>query len=187
MSELVPVMRAIGHCALAFCAGALTYYAKVADGDEAASDGQPRWAVVLKATRTGKKMDMTWEKDQEEIEKLFQKSKVLRREEVQRGGKRDEIYYKRITDPPANWKLVSDVILNWRSGHNAINRDFALFSSYEDLRAEKGAWKHCNFDGPSIGAFRDCGPSTAELNRYFAAEVKDDNVLESVTFSVLEA
>jgi hypothetical protein len=177
---IVSTVIVIGACFL-------TYYAKVADIDDAASDGTPRWAVVLKATRTGNKMDVTWEKGKERIEELFRESKVLRREEVQRGGKKDEIYYKRITDPHANWKLVDDVILNWKSGHNAINRDFALFSSYEDLRANNGAWKYCNFDGPSIGAFRDCGPSGPKLNRYFANAVTDDNILESVTFSVLEA
>ena len=72
------------------------------------------------------------------------------------------IIYKRLT--PVNdvdmWDLFT---LNWfssrRGKKNDMNKDFQLFSNYDDAKNNRNPWKFCNYDDPGVGFPRDCGPN----------------------------
>ena len=90
-------------------------------------------------------------------------------ENPNRKSSHQRIVYKRYT--PVNkidmWDLLTT---NWFSRrvrpHNYMgmrnssrNRDFRLFSNLNDAVNNKKWWKFCNFDDPTVGFPRDCGPS----------------------------
>ncbi len=40
-----------------------------------------------------------------------------------------------------------------------LNVDFQLFSTLNDALTGSGAWQYCDYDDPSVGFPRDCGPT----------------------------
>lgn len=77
-----------------------------------------------------------------------------------------DIYYKRLTDlASAGSHDFLDLFLNnWFNGvdiANTFNVDFELYSSYADAMAGTNRWTFCNFNDPSVGFPRDCGPTGA--------------------------
>ena len=42
-----------------------------------------------------------------------------------------------------------------------IHVDFDLYSTLEDAVAGRAPWEFCNYDDPSVGFPRDCGPLDA--------------------------
>ena len=72
------------------------------------------------------------------------------------------IVYKRIT-PIDNINMWDLFTTNWFSSRrgvkNDLNKDFKLYSSYEDAVADRRAWRKCNYDDPTVGFPRDCGPT----------------------------
>jgi hypothetical protein len=71
------------------------------------------------------------------------------------------IVYKRLT-PIGNINMWDLFTTNWFSSRrgvkNDLNKDFKLYSSYENAVADKNPWKSCNYDDPTVGFPRDCGP-----------------------------
>jgi len=65
------------------------------------------------------------------------------------------IYYKRLTDPPSeerdfNGEIPADFLdlflNNWYDEpKNKLNKDFELYSTYEDALAETNRWEYCNY------------------------------------------
>jgi hypothetical protein len=47
----------------------------------------------------------------------------------------------------------------WSSNFNNLNVNFLLFSTYDDLLANRNAWRFCNYDDAGVAFPRDCGPS----------------------------
>merc|ERR1711871_110162 len=67
-----------------------------------------------------------------------------------------EVYYRRYTSP-ASFAPYDYMKMNWFSRNNVLNKDFGIFSSYEDAMAKRNPWKYCNYDDPGVGFPRDCG------------------------------
>jgi len=94
-----------------------------------------------------------------EFNKLFQKSSPHHIVKRLCSGCRSEYkttYYRRYTHP-SSFGVYDYMVENWFSKNNEINKDFGIFSSYEDAKAKKNAWKFCNYNDPGIGFPRDCG------------------------------
>ena len=74
------------------------------------------------------------------------------------------VVYKRLT-PLNGLDLAQTLTTNWFStgkvDNNVFNVDFKLFTSLPDAKADRNAWKFCNFNDPGVGFPRDCGPSGA--------------------------
>jgi hypothetical protein len=68
------------------------------------------------------------------------------------------VYYKRMTNKK-NFNPYDYMRNNWRDTHNKLNKDFAIYSTLEDVERGRNAWKFCNFNDPGIGFPRDCGKS----------------------------
>ena len=49
---------------------------------------------------------------------------------------------------------------SWTSNKNLMGKDFKLFSTFDDAKADKNEWKFCNYDenNKGIGFPKDCGP-----------------------------
>jgi len=75
-------------------------------------------------------------------------------------GTHKTIYYKRITDD-SRIDYRNLFVYQWTSHHNILNRDFKMYSSLEDLKADRNAWRFCNYNGIAVSrpiAFPyDCG------------------------------
>lgn len=87
---------------------------------------------------------------------LFRNSNVFKRECVNCVGSHKEIYYKRITPIPSTFSIYNQ-FNNWTSTNNILNKDFKLYSSWNDLINDTNSWNACNYDDPNIGFPRDCG------------------------------
>ena len=59
-----------------------------------------------------------------------------------------------------------------------MNEQFALFSSYDDLLANRSPWSFCNYanDDPGIAFPRDCGPSGPVYNQWNSLSTAGQNV-----------
>jgi hypothetical protein len=81
------------------------------------------------------------------------------------GVSHQDIYYRRFdTDGlPAKFDLLKLMKNNWFSdgkiSGNTFNVDFKLYSTYADAVADTNAWTFCNFDDPTVGFPRVCGPT----------------------------
>ena len=42
---------------------------------------------------------------------------------------------------------------------NVLRKDFNLYSTYEDAKADNYPWTECNYNDHGIGFPRDCGPN----------------------------
>mmetsp|Transcript_7833 Transcript_7833/g.11962 ORF Transcript_7833/g.11962 Transcript_7833/m.11962 type:complete len:507 (-) Transcript_7833:105-1625(-) len=71
-----------------------------------------------------------------------------------------DIYYKRLTPLPEGLNFLDLFLNNWKSGEgNEFHKDFELYSSMDDVKAESNEWTFCNFNYGGIGFPRDCGPT----------------------------
>ena len=85
------------------------------------------------------------------------------------------MYYRRYTSP-ASFGVYDYLKENWFSKNNAINRDFGIFSSYDDAVAKRSPWQFCNYDDPGVGFPRDCGKTGAvghQWNSWTRGDGKD--------------
>mmetsp|Transcript_9868 Transcript_9868/g.13957 ORF Transcript_9868/g.13957 Transcript_9868/m.13957 type:complete len:501 (+) Transcript_9868:187-1689(+) len=70
-----------------------------------------------------------------------------------------DIYYKRITELPAELNFFDLLMNNWfNTPGNAHHTDFELYSSVDDAVKGVGEWNYCNFNDAKVGFPRDCGP-----------------------------
>ena len=88
------------------------------------------------------------------------------------------IYYRRFTD--VHTFDIYSYLKDWRSDHNELNIDFALYSSLEDAIRDSGRWEYCNFDKKDIGAFRECGESKKKKHQY----VSNKKTMKKARFSI---
>eukprot|EP00526_Cylindrotheca_closterium_P006728 CAMPEP_0113637752 /NCGR_PEP_ID=MMETSP0017_2-20120614/19773_1 /TAXON_ID=2856 /ORGANISM="Cylindrotheca closterium" /LENGTH=746 /DNA_ID=CAMNT_0000548819 /DNA_START=2249 /DNA_END=4489 /DNA_ORIENTATION=+ /assembly_acc=CAM_ASM_000147 len=78
-----------------------------------------------------------------------------------------DIYYKRITNVPAQsafsgeaTDFVNLFTDNWMTTPlNVLDTDFKLYSTYDDAINNVNEWTYCNYDDPTVGFPRDCGPN----------------------------
>jgi len=71
-----------------------------------------------------------------------------------------DIYYKRLTPLPEGLDFLDLFLSNWRNDEgNEFHKDFELYSSIDDAKAESNEWTFCNFNYGGIGFPRDCGPT----------------------------
>ena len=81
-----------------------------------------------------------------------------------------DIYYRRLTPMPDDFDLLDTLLNNWFDTDNALNVDFALYSTHLDAYYDTNRWTFCNFNDPGIGFPRDCGPSgqvNSNWNSYY--------------------
>jgi hypothetical protein len=80
------------------------------------------------------------------------------------GSQHRNIYYKRLTPWPTSYdrgnRDACDLFtVTWSNRNNNLNTDFKLYSTLADARADRNAWRSCNYNDPNIGFPRDCGVS----------------------------
>ena len=73
-----------------------------------------------------------------------------------------DIFYKRITSW-GNINIRNLFLDTWSSKpngtSNVLNKDFELYSTYQDALNGNNKWNVCNYNDTGIGFPRDCGPS----------------------------
>jgi len=82
-----------------------------------------------------------------------------------------DIYYKRITEIPGMEELdFLDLFMdNWfDSISNTLNVDFELYGSLEDAETGQNKWTFCNYNDPTVGFPRDCGPTGYKASQWNA-------------------
>lgn len=83
---------------------------------------------------------------------------VIRRECARCGAQHRDVYYKRLTGK-TTFDAYGLLLETWSSTNNALNKDFALYSSLADAANDRNAWKFCNYNDRGVAFPRDCGPS----------------------------
>eukprot|EP00947_MAST-08B_sp_MAST-8B-sp1_P004238 g4238.t1 len=83
-----------------------------------------------------------------------------------------EIYYKRLT-PLKGFNAYHALGHTWTAkgnpeGSNAFNKDFKLYSTYQDAVKDEHAWTRCNFDSTGTGFPRDCGPNSFTMRNWYS-------------------
>jgi hypothetical protein len=66
------------------------------------------------------------------------------------------MYYRRYT-AVKDFAIYDYLKNNWKSSANRLNKDFGIFSSYQDALVKQNPWRFCNYDDKGIGFPRDCG------------------------------
>jgi len=97
-------------------------------------------------------------------------NKVLYRYCADCTGTHQHIFYKRLTAIPSELQFLDLFMDNWFDTHNVLGVDFNLFSTYEDAENDENPWTFCNYNDPTIGFPRDCGPSgyrAHQWNRFY--------------------
>lgn len=130
-----------------------------------------------------------------DTELLFSKSGVFRRKCCTCAPSHQTIFYKRLTPLLPGMTVTSLMKQTWTSFGNILNVDFKLYSSYADLKADKNAWKFCNYDVPGVAGFRECGPIKAVPFQWNSIDAHLINALKAtnkpsglnVTYAVLES
>eukprot|EP01083_Nonionella_stella_P202147 738785_1 len=109
-----------------------------------------------------------------EFNRLFRSSTdyIIRRECPQCATTHQVMYYRRLTNVDT-FDVHSSMIL-WESLNNVQGVDFNLYSTLDDALNDQNAWANvCNYDdfttSGGVGAFRDCGPTTAVTMNWCAA------------------
>ena len=79
-------------------------------------------------------------------------------------------YYKRLTPMAGSLSVRELMTGTWSLAKgNELNKDFALFSSEQDMRAGEGAWAFCDGDDKGVGFPRDCGPKHKTDGRWMSS------------------
>jgi len=86
-------------------------------------------------------------------------NKILYRYCKDCAGTHQHIFYKRLTAIPAELQFLDLFMDNWFDTHNVLGVDFNLFSTYEDAENDENPWLFCNYNDPTVGFPRDCGPT----------------------------
>jgi len=92
------------------------------------------------------------------------------------------IYYRRHSGlPPAEYDFMNMFQNYWSDDHNEMgaNKDFNLYSTYQDAVDKTNAWEFCNFNKAKRGFPRDCGvdgPNSNEYNNYLEDGKARDHV-----------
>ena len=89
------------------------------------------------------------------VNEFFKKSKVFKRECLDCNFQFKTIYYKRISEIPDNLSIFN-LFNQWNSYSNILNNDFKLYSTYDDLLADRNAWDKCTYDENGVGFPRTC-------------------------------
>merc|ERR1712232_1093480 len=79
------------------------------------------------------------------------------------------IYYRRNTElPPTEYDFMNMFQNYWSDDYNEMgaNKDFNLYSTYDDALAESNPWEFCNFNKAKRGFPRDCGKDGPNNNQY---------------------
>ncbi len=86
-----------------------------------------------------------------------------------------DVYYKRITAAPDD--LMSILLYDFKSkAKNILNRDFKIYSSYEDALNNTNAWEVCETPSQKMGFPAQCKPnanSTAPTKWHRAKSMTD--------------
>eukprot|EP00541_Cyclophora_tenuis_P003067 CAMPEP_0116564714 /NCGR_PEP_ID=MMETSP0397-20121206/13478_1 /TAXON_ID=216820 /ORGANISM="Cyclophora tenuis, Strain ECT3854" /LENGTH=486 /DNA_ID=CAMNT_0004091371 /DNA_START=1 /DNA_END=1461 /DNA_ORIENTATION=- len=85
------------------------------------------------------------------------------------------IYYVRLTDlpSPTDQDFLDLFLNNWfDEPNNLLGTDFLLYSTYADALAGTNPWTFCNYDDPTVGFPRDCGPD-GRVNCQWNSHVRD--------------
>ena len=76
------------------------------------------------------------------------------------------IYYRRFTPMPASFDLYNNLMDDWFNTDNVLDVDFALYSTYVDAIHDWDRWTFCNYNDPTVGFPRDCGPEGYVANNW---------------------
>ena len=115
--------------------------------------------VVYKGGTYGSLTDEpTWTRE-------FRKGAIVRRECATCLDSHKDIWYVRLT-PTTGINPYYLFVFDWMSADNTLNQDFKLYSSLDDLRADRNPWQYCNYDDPGVGFPRDCGPAASVSSQW---------------------
>lgn len=124
----------------------------------------------------------------EQMQALFNKTWVMRRECVDCSDSHRTVFYKRLTEMPSGLTLY-DIITRWGSSSNLLNKDFELYGSLDDLRAGKNRWLYSNYLDQStdgVGSFRDAGPTAYTPWQWYAIDGPLVSKSKKVTYAILD-
>ena len=76
------------------------------------------------------------------------------------------IYYRRFTPMPASFDLYNNLMDDWFNTDNVLDVDFGLYSTYMDAIHDWDRWTFCNYNDPTVGFPRDCGPEGYVANNW---------------------
>ena len=76
------------------------------------------------------------------------------------------IYYRRFTPMPASFDLYNNLMDDWFNTDNVLDVDFGLYSIYMDAIHDWDRWTFCNYNDPTVGFPRDCGPEGYVANNW---------------------
>jgi len=79
------------------------------------------------------------------------------------------IYYRRHSElPPVEYDFMNMFQNYWSDEYNEMggNKDFNLYSTYEDAVQKTNPWTYCNFNKNKRGFPRDCGDNGPNRNEY---------------------
>lgn len=114
----------------------------------------------------------------EAFDRKFKKGSIVYRHCKACRESHKHIYYLRIADVPAGLSAYNTFLDSWFDKDNKLNVDFRLYSSLEDLKADKKRWSFCNFNDQGVGFPRDCAPDKYvpsqwnSLNRHGQPDIK---------------
>jgi len=80
---------------------------------------------------------------------------IIRRECSGCAASHQDVYIK-VTNP-SSWDAYGELLVTW-TAHN-FRRDFNIYSSLADAKADRNPWRWCNGGVRHIGFPRDCGPT----------------------------
>ena len=92
--------------------------------------------------------------------RIFSQGKIFKRECFDCNNNYSIIYYERISPIPANFSIYS-MFNQWNQLNNIFDKDFKLYSSFDDLLYKRNAWTSCKFDVLDIGFPGECKPNSS--------------------------
>eukprot|EP00929_Paragymnodinium_shiwhaense_P001653 TRINITY_DN101892_c0_g1_i1.p1 TRINITY_DN101892_c0_g1~~TRINITY_DN101892_c0_g1_i1.p1 ORF type:complete len:583 (-),score=93.06 TRINITY_DN101892_c0_g1_i1:166-1914(-) len=78
-------------------------------------------------------------------------------------------------------------IRTWPTGGSSgvvINRDFKLYSKFDDALEDRNAWKFCNYNDNGVGFPRDCGPKRGRGGQWNAIGGRRNGKGKKVAFYI---
>ena len=89
-------------------------------------------------------------------------------------------YYKRLTNK-VSFNFYTNFATTWTNQSNVFNKDFKIYSTYNDLLLNEKSWQYCSFNVPNIGYPGNCGPNGPVMNMWsgFNSSVSKDTLIQS--------
>jgi hypothetical protein len=119
-----------------------------------------QWTLVTSKVQGSEPFFFNYDLGETSVNRLWKKQrlKIFKRICLDCEPTHREIFYRRLS-PMTGFNAYRQMTSKWTSSDNVMDKDFELFSSFEDAMKRENKWKFCNYNDPGIGFPRDCGPT----------------------------